>query len=80
MALDSYFANPELYCREPKISVDRKKLDHVYSKYKGKNIYDQLLKVGLSCVQTLIIYHDSKLVEVNKMFQANLLTFLEASL
>ena len=39
MALDSYFANPELYCREPKISVDRKKLDHVYSKYKGKNLW-----------------------------------------
>ena len=36
LALDSYFANPELYYKEPKVSVDRKKLETLYSKYKGK--------------------------------------------
>ena len=35
VALDGYFANPELYFKEPKVSVDRKKLETLYSKYKG---------------------------------------------
>ena len=39
LALDSYFANPEFYCKEPKASVDRKKLETLFSRYKGKNHY-----------------------------------------
>ena len=38
LALDSYFANPEFYCKEPKASIDRKKLETLYSRYKGKTI------------------------------------------
>ena len=37
LALDNYFANPELYYREPKTMTDKKKLDLLYSKYRGKN-------------------------------------------
>ena len=38
IALDNYFANPELYYRETKvITLDRKKLEAMYNKYRGKN-------------------------------------------
>ena len=36
LALDSYFANPEFYYKEPKASIDRKKLETLFSRYKGK--------------------------------------------
>ena len=32
IALDNYFANPELYYREPRSVVDRKKLESVYGR------------------------------------------------
>ena len=46
LALDSYFANPEFYCKEPKASIDRKKLETLYSRYKGKHFLKTSLKMG----------------------------------
>lgn len=41
LASDNYFQNPEAYYKEPKNSVDKKKLEILYSKYQGKmQIYD----------------------------------------
>lgn len=42
LASDNYFQNPEAYYKEPKNSVDKKKLEMLYSKYQGKivTIYD----------------------------------------
>lgn len=35
IASDNYFQNPSAYYKEQKSSVDRKKLESLYSKYKG---------------------------------------------
>lgn len=35
VASDNFFQNPDMYYREPKGSVDRKKLEHLFNKYKG---------------------------------------------
>lgn len=35
LASDNYFQNPEAYYKEPKNSVDKKKLEILYSKYQG---------------------------------------------
>ncbi len=38
VALDNYFASPEVYFREPKAVVDKKKLESAYAKYRGNGI------------------------------------------
>lgn len=41
LASDNYFQNPEAYYKEPKNSVDKKKLEILYSKYQGKIVMVQ---------------------------------------
>ena len=38
LASDNYFQNPEYYYKETKSSIDKKKLEHFYNKYRGKLI------------------------------------------
>lgn len=47
IALDSYYANPELYYREPRSVIDKKKLDQLYNRYKDPSDPD---KVGMEGV------------------------------
>jgi len=47
IALDNYFANPDMYYREPRSAVDRKKLEAVYNRYKDQSEPD---KIGLDGV------------------------------
>ena len=35
LALDNYFANPEGYYKEPKSMIDRKKIETLYTRYRG---------------------------------------------
>jgi DCN1-like protein 1/2 len=35
LASDNYFQNPDVYFREPKISVDKKKLEQLFTRYRG---------------------------------------------
>lgn len=35
LASDNFFQNPDLYYREQRPSVDKKKLEHLYNRYKG---------------------------------------------
>ncbi|CAG0878883.1 unnamed protein product [Darwinula stevensoni] len=44
LASDNYFQNPEYYYKETKSSIDKKKLEHFYSKYRGKLI--EMVKPG----------------------------------
>lgn len=36
LASDNFFQNPDLYYREQRPSVDKKKLEHLYNRYKGR--------------------------------------------
>lgn len=35
-ALDAYFANPEAFYREPRPTIDRRKLEATYNRFKGR--------------------------------------------
>ncbi|KAG7275939.1 hypothetical protein CRUP_011389 [Coryphaenoides rupestris] len=51
VATDNYFQNPDLYCKESmKSSVDRKRLEHLYNRYKGKYPLDEN-KIGIDGIQ-----------------------------
>lgn len=48
VASDNFFQNPDMYYREPKGVVDRKKLEHLFNKYRGT--------VPVSCRQFRSVY------------------------
>jgi len=63
LALDSYFANPEFYCKEPKASIDRKKLETLYSRYKDPQEPDKMTMDGVvRLLEDLQLDPGSKLV------------------
>ena len=47
LALDNYFANPEVYYREPRNMTDRKKIETLYCKYRGRLFHSQLLRQNI---------------------------------
>lgn len=51
VALDNYFASPEVYFREPKAVVDKKKLDATYARYRDPAEPD---KIGMDGVVRLL--------------------------
>ena len=51
VALDNYFASPEVYFREPKAVVDKKKLEATYIKYRDPSEPD---KIGMDGVIRLL--------------------------
>ena len=51
LALDNYFANPEGYYKEPKSMIDRKKIETLYTRYRGKPII--ALTILLFALQSL---------------------------
>ena len=49
VASDSYFQNPERYYIDTKPLIDKKKLSHLFDRYKGK--HDQVLSQVTFCIE-----------------------------
>ncbi|XP_014667302.1 PREDICTED: DCN1-like protein 1 isoform X2 [Priapulus caudatus] len=63
IASDNYFQNPDGYYREPKSSVDKKKLDHLFNKYKDPHEDDKMTADGIMrFLEDLNLSPESKLV------------------
>ncbi|XP_039295824.1 DCN1-like protein 1 [Nilaparvata lugens] len=63
LASDNYFQNPDAYFKEQKLSVDRKKLEVAYSKYKDPSEPDKITADGiLKFLDDLSLSPESKLV------------------
>nr|CAD7197781.1 unnamed protein product [Timema douglasi] len=63
LASDNYFQNPDVYFREPKISVDKKKLEQLFSRYKDPLEQDKMTAEGIMrFLDDLSLGPESKLV------------------
>ncbi|BES95245.1 unnamed protein product [Nesidiocoris tenuis] len=63
IASDNFFQNPDVYFKESKNTVDRKKLDQLFSKYKDPCETDKMTADGiLRYLDDLSLSPDSKLV------------------
>ncbi|KAK9513055.1 hypothetical protein O3M35_001335 [Rhynocoris fuscipes] len=63
LASDNFFQNPDVYYKEPKSTVDRKKLEQVFSKYKDPTEPDKMTADGIMrFLDDLMLSPDSKLV------------------
>lgn len=59
-ALDNYFANPDFYFRDHKPpSVDKKRLDQFYSKYRGQGDQPSKSKARKPSHQTVVSFTDA---------------------
>ncbi|KAL3204074.1 hypothetical protein MRX96_011842 [Rhipicephalus microplus] len=63
VASDNFFQNPDMYYREPKGSVDRKKLEHLFNRYKDPHEPDKMTVDGIiRFLEDLGLSPESKLV------------------
>lgn len=63
VASDNYFQNPDLYYREQKATVDKKKLEHLYNKYRDPQETDKITADGIvRFLEDLNLSPESKLV------------------
>ncbi|CAH0393934.1 unnamed protein product [Bemisia tabaci] len=63
LASDNYFQNPEAYYKEPKNSVDRRKLEVLFNKYRDPNETDKMTAEGImKFLDDLSLSPESKLV------------------
>ncbi|CAG5101768.1 Similar to Dcun1d1: DCN1-like protein 1 (Mus musculus) [Cotesia congregata] len=63
LASDNYFQNPDAYYKEPKNSVDKKKLEILYSRYQDPNETNKITEDGImKFLDDLGLSPESKLV------------------
>ncbi|XP_044726666.1 DCN1-like protein 1 [Chrysoperla carnea] len=64
LASDNYFQNPEAYYKEPRLTVDKKKLESLYNRYKDPNESDNKITADgiMKFLDDLGLSPESKLV------------------